>query len=681
MEDVVKDIVRVAGTPVGSEIFSTLALFVISLAVILILRYYLPLRTTPAYLLVPIFFALALPTSIVFLVPIDLASNAGTDDGNRGIWLPGRVLLVSWRITYWLTFVLTWFILPILAEFSDAGYREMSARMWYSLRANAKYQAIVFGSGILGLIYVFVTAGASPMSLKGLLMALAYVWGLLLAIYLMGHGLVAIPRYLFRKANISGSLRAIQIQAPKVHERMEDAMEKLEALEAQVVILNKRKTGTAKVFQEWIEELADGSQLSESRPRGTRRMSTPNVSAPTVITENYLADLTRSLDRARHTRIRYIDEWYRLIQNAVATQAILDSAASQNLEIGKSSPRASVFERFTIFTPYTRYLYYYHIVPLLRYALGCFLALASFCIIWSEIIKSAFPSLSIISKTVVHHPGSSVGKIGFSGQAIAATWIFYMCTAALTSLTSVPTWRSRALVRRNTAYESAFWYAMQVARLSVPLSYNFMTFLDEEIYKKTVFFQFLGKLINLTPLGKWFDYLFPIFVLFPVCATLFNLYGRVKGWLGFGLLEDDEDENTSGYGTGSWREGRDLIERELGGDGSLNRGRSPLSRSPMPPPGGRVPYSSAGLGTRPAASRPSASTLQPEDVDEGFFGGLAHRMKNTVDTFETPEFISHIKKPKWMSGDNGAPGPARGSSFTRLFGGGRDDEGGGRVRL
>ena len=133
-----KDIVRVAGTPVGSEIFSALALVVISLAVILILRYYLPLRTTPAYLLVPIFFALALPTSIIFLVPIDLASNAGTDDGNRGIWLPGRVLLVSWRITYWLTFVLTWFILPILAEFSDAGHREMSARMWYSDRKSTR---------------------------------------------------------------------------------------------------------------------------------------------------------------------------------------------------------------------------------------------------------------------------------------------------------------------------------------------------------------------------------------------------------------------------------------------------------------------------------------------------------------------------------------------------------------
>lgn len=91
----------VEASPVGSQIFAGLALLVISLIVLLILRYYLPLRTTPAYLLVPIFFALSLPASIVLLVPIDLASSAkGQDLESRGIWLPDRILLVSWRITY-----------------------------------------------------------------------------------------------------------------------------------------------------------------------------------------------------------------------------------------------------------------------------------------------------------------------------------------------------------------------------------------------------------------------------------------------------------------------------------------------------------------------------------------------------------------------------------------------------
>lgn len=98
-----------SSSPVGSAIFSAFALLIVSLIVLLILRHFLPLRTTPAFYLVPIFFALWLPSIVVLLVPIDLASSATTrDEATRGIWLPERVILVSWRIAYWLTFALTW---------------------------------------------------------------------------------------------------------------------------------------------------------------------------------------------------------------------------------------------------------------------------------------------------------------------------------------------------------------------------------------------------------------------------------------------------------------------------------------------------------------------------------------------------------------------------------------------
>jgi hypothetical protein len=102
--------------PVGSSIFFSVALLVICFLVLLLLRYYLPLRSTPEYVLLPVFLALALPSSIILLVPIDLASHAVAEDETaRGVWLPDRALLVSWRISYWLTFILTWFVWPASA--------------------------------------------------------------------------------------------------------------------------------------------------------------------------------------------------------------------------------------------------------------------------------------------------------------------------------------------------------------------------------------------------------------------------------------------------------------------------------------------------------------------------------------------------------------------------------------
>ncbi|AEO57720.1 hypothetical protein MYCTH_2304247 [Thermothelomyces thermophilus ATCC 42464] len=707
------------------------ALFCISVVVLLILRHYLPLRTTPAFLLVPVFFALWLPASMVLLVPIDLASSAMTDNIDaRGIWLDERTLRVSWRITYWLTFALTWFILPILGEYSDSGYREPKAKLLDSLRANAQYYGIVFGSGALGLIYVLISYGHFSESLKSTVMALAYCWGLILVIYLMGHGLVSIPRRLFRNANISGRLRRIQAQAPKIYEKMEDSIVDVEDLELQVAELSRRKGGSASLFQDWIEELADMTNLPESPPgRASILRGSGNPSPlPNVITAKYLAELTRRLVRAKHARSRYVSEWNRLLEDAVKTQAILDSAASKKLDFGRASPHAGFWDRHTIFTPYTRYLFHYHFVPYLQIALAAVLSLASVCIVWSELVKGLFPQLSVIRYSVVHHQVAGKGQVGFAGQVIAALWMVYMCAAALISITEVKVWRGRALVRRNTAHESAFWYASQVARLSVPLTYNFMTFLGV-IYRDTVFYDFLGQLINLTPLGKWFDYLFPAFILLPVCATLFGLYGRVKRVVSFGVVdaldneeeEDDVADRGSSAAFGAWREGRDLIERELngtlaavrarradvvnssgGGNGRTGRSAPVLSiprAGQTPTPFGTSP--AAGSAATPSRSRRAQANTSTRTVgraeplpadegdDENFFEALGHRVKNTIDTLDTPKWLQDlgqgIKKPKWMGGHEGQSGSGShnvgrggGADIRRWFGGGNDE---GRIRL
>lgn len=109
---------------IGSDVFAILSIPTISLLVLLLLRHYLPLRSTPAYLLVPVFLAVALPISIILLVPIDLASSSRIEDeAARGIWLPTGVLLVGWRISYWLTFSLTWYV--VKPRIPDEHGREM----------------------------------------------------------------------------------------------------------------------------------------------------------------------------------------------------------------------------------------------------------------------------------------------------------------------------------------------------------------------------------------------------------------------------------------------------------------------------------------------------------------------------------------------------------------------------
>ncbi|KAF1925522.1 uncharacterized protein M421DRAFT_423615 [Didymella exigua CBS 183.55] len=683
----------------GSTAFFVFSLLSICGLVLLLLRYYLPLRTTPAHVVVPVFLAIALPASIVVLLPIDLASSAGTDtDGARGIWLSDTVVYKSWRIVYWLTFALTWAILPLLGEYCDSGYREPRARVLYALRSNGRYWAIMLGCGVVGSVYLIWYNGFELDTFKSLAMALAYTWGLILGIYLMGHGLVAFPRSLFRYASISGRLKKTQGQAPKLHEKLVEALEKLDQCEHQVVQLKQRKNSTAKEFQEWIDELADKGSLPESRAGTVGHSSASTI--PPVITERYLADLTRKLKRARHAKNRFENEWDIIVRNAIRTQAILDSKGSQRLEFNSlacPSPQ-HWHSHLSILTPYTRYILHVHIIPALTYFTWFVTILASISIVWSECVREIQEigghKLSIIGWTVVHRSSSSRSQIGFGGQVIAASWLCYMCICAFYSLTEVKIWGNRALVRRNTYQESATWYGLQVAKLTVPLSYNFLTMTDKPIWSETMFHKFLGRLIDLSPLGKNFSAFFPIFILVPVFATAFGLYGKVRNICGFGdLLEDEEDESGAYAGSGSWREGRALIEREIQGSSGNVLGlssRNDASTSLLSERYTDNTVSAAGgpsniadmvsnapaPRTRPARSRP----IVEDDEDSGnFFENFANRVKNT---FDSTDFT--ITRPAWMGGDDEvdagrrARGADSGNGFLSLFGG-RAEEG--RVRL
>nr|OQO20679.1 hypothetical protein B0A51_11039 [Rachicladosporium sp. CCFEE 5018] len=665
-----------ASTSIGSDIFALLSLLVISIGVLLLLRHYLPLRTTPGYLLCPVFLALALPCSIILLVPIDLASSSpgATDDRHRGVWLPEAVVLTTWRITYWLTFVLTWFILPFLGEYCDSGFLDTRARVLYSLRSNALYQLITFGTALAGLVYFILSNGFRGQSIKGLVMALAYAWGLVLAIGLMGHGLVALPRRVWRNARVGDRLRNLQAQAPRTKDRLDDAVEELGGLEDTVMQLRQRKTGMGKEMQEWVEELAE----TASTPRSAAsRPSNPTL--PAVVTERYLADLTRKLKRARHKKARFTSEWSALCLHAKHTQTILDASSSKTLP--STRPANALLPN--LLTPALRYHLHATFLPYARLALSYALAAASVFLIFSELISPFLPQTSIISLTIAPH--SAKAGLTFPSQLLAAAWLLYMQLSTLSTLSTLRVWGNRALVPRATYPESATWYAIQVAKLTVPLSYNFITMLPRDLLLRTQFYQFLGKLINLTPLGEGFSKVFPCFILLPVLATAFNLYGRIGRAVGLeGLGDEDEaDGQGSGFGTGGWRQGKALIDAELqrhdASSASLGlearAGSLDLpSRSDAP----LLPSSTADASatrTRDARREFNAITNQEEDGEGAdgsrhFYQDFGERVKNTFEGVERPEWF---KTPAWLG-----PEGDGGSALKRWFGGRAED---GRLRL
>lgn len=587
-------------------------------------------------------------------------------------------------------------VLPLLGEYADAGHRHSRTRLIYSFRSNIRYQLIVLACLVVGLLYLLFSTNVKIGNPKALVMALAYAWGLILAIYLMGHGLVALPRRLFRGASISGRMKQYEAHAPSVHDRLTESIDELNLLEGQVLQLMRRKNGLSTDFQEWIEELGDTSNLSESQAGQLAAESASVLSVPTVVTERYLADLTRRLKRARHKRIRFIEEWDYLMLQVKCTKAILGARSSRKLEANELPCQSSILSKFCFLPSSVRYHLHANVIPAGRVGLSGILALASVCVIWSEMFKTK-SSLCIVGLSIVHLRKSAEGEIGFAGQVTASFWLLYMCIAALASIHEVKIWGNRALVRRHTYAESACWYACQVAKLTVPLAYNFVTFLDPEIHENTAFYSFLGNLINLTPLGTGFSRFFPIFILIPVLATTFNLYSRLRAVAGFGSFMDDDGGafNTS-------QDGRALIERELQSTsaGANVVGLSTRDTSPDRLHTPRTPQERHRLLDQPlTAGNPGIGRshgrkniaarreLEASEDNSNIFSDFAHRVKNTIESTNRPAWMKAldtnggINRPKWLGGIDGnteSTGRAPVNGLGRWLGGRPDD---GRLRL
>lgn len=173
---------------------------------------------------------------------------------------------------------------------------------------------------------------------------------------------------------------------------------------------------------------------------------------------------------------------------------------------------------------------------------------------------------------------------------------------------------------------------------------------------------FLGRNINLTPLGSGFNAWFPLFILLPVLFTLFGLYDKVKGVLGLGdfggwIIDDDEDEDRGEIV--SVVEGRGILKRELGLRGSSAPGRTRTTAR-------------RALGTeRVVRAAYTDDDLDSDEGGENFFISTGNRLwnsiSNKVDDLRTEGvggqvdnedeeggLLGRIQRPKWMKrGDSG----------------------------
>lgn len=530
-----------------------------ALITLLGIRRYTRLCETPSYVLVPLFFAVYIPCSIVVLVPIDIVSSSKHSKSTASFYLPKEVRLALWRIIYWLAFILTWAILPMLQSYVDSGYRTKARKFQDAVSVNLKFQLAMLVTAVTGLAaYAFLsTTVLTYSSVEAIVMALSHSYALVIALWLMGHGLVNIPRRCWIEAAPAAKLKGLYLSATLANDTIADAHAEYANVAAEILALPQvYKEGRHRT---WILELVETVEAGPGVPLNTDlRQAVASHSRRgridrSMINERYLARLLSRFQTARNLLIRYDADWQKLLWEA----SILEDITAPSLDATKPVFRY----RRTLLPPPTARLYYTTVKPFLQRSLSVFLIILTVVLIWSELAQETI--FSIVNFAVSH-------TFGLTQQCVSWLFLGYMCTAAFSSLTRIRVFQYYALVYRHTDYSSLLFYAMYACRLTVPLSYNYITLISS---RGSVFEDFLGKSINFTPLGMYFNYWMPRFILVPIVVSFFQFYDRI-----FGLVEEDNrsrgsligDEEVSGYDSAYGEvdeddaaEGRELINRAL----------------------------------------------------------------------------------------------------------------------
>ncbi|CAI5756138.1 unnamed protein product [Candida verbasci] len=490
----------------------------------------------PLYLTIPITLAVFIPLSIIFLLPLDyIGFNYNLNNNNNNLWfsLSNNIILLLWKLNYWITFLLTWLILPFLQEFFKSGQISTIGKIKDSIISNLKYQIILIGIFIICIIYLYFEIGLNFTSLKLMVIAVSHLYSLILATWLMGHGLISIPRIKWIQGSNIKNLNYNYLKIPKILDELEDL--KMNLKDDILTILKLQRNLNIDdedfIYRDYILNLYNKIPIDLKNQVEKQYLHDTSNIERNEINENFLIKLSSQFNLNLHKLIGTESDFNLIVNKIVKLEDILNSITFKRLNFRTESNRVLINSKFNFY-------YWYYIYPISARLFSILLGLFSIIILESEFFHSTKYSLIqiIINKV------SSSPTIQFFTML---TLFSYILISSLNSLTKLKIFNIYNLVAFKSDPISVCWYTTYIARLTIPLSYNFLTLF---IIRKSNFENWYGQSIHLTGLFNYLNNWLPRLILIPVLLAIFNVYEKLKKKLGFNNFYDswiefnDEDE-------------------------------------------------------------------------------------------------------------------------------------------
>ena len=588
--------------------------------------------------------------SIVALVPIDVWA-ALTGAGRRTTDAVGTL----WAAAYWTTQALTWGVIPIAAGMADAGDFTAWGRFKTSLRDSAFYYGALTAAALAGLALLLASGRLAWRGLPGLVMVLVNAYGLVAVVLLLGHGLVAIPRSLWRASFPARRLRTHYWRVAHAADELKAA-----ATEAQAVATVVEATVQPLPRRDPLRPLADDVRAhAEASASPFKPSAAPRDVAGRVRLDNLtdadldyacdgaagLAALKRRVTRAAGAYAGARAAYSLAVADALGAEAQASggggggggggghtstTAGRLSMLDGEPGPSTTPLAGLAAAWAVAR--------PWALRASAAAAATLGFLIIWSEatLATGTHPDLSPFSHAIhaaigggagagANGTATSGGSSELAAQALVGAPLAYAAAAAYRSLFALGVFPFYRVVPGATGPRSLLANAGAVTRFAAPLAYNYLhviRMVDDAGGKggapPTVFARKMAPAMRDVPLlGASFNTWFPAVVALYALALCLDVAGsvaravlpaRYAGFADSGDGEGGSGEGGGGEAGAAVERGRALVREEASAAGRGEALGSALAATIV---GGLPPVAGGGGGGgQAAAASPARSETE-----------------------------------------------------------------------
>ena len=479
-------------------------------------------------------------------------------------------LLYIWRVVYWTSQALTWLVLPVMQSYANAG----DFSPWGKVKTALYENALFYGSYLLifGILIVYVAVkGISRLdfdSLKTIGITASNTWGMILLVFLLGYGLVEIPRQIFNAGTKGYRLEKVYFDIEKLSSEKNDAEESVREAYRDVEELEASLRGghpfrarvqmmKDKFPARVVEELEGrrgrrGRGLVDSQSESLRDSDAANLGPAS---EKALVRLHRQVIVSLQALHRTQAQWAALVRHALHLEEVVKN---ENMPIGASrefvrsfSPSRSSLEA-AICTPTVEWYWECRCKRPLLKVLAVLMAIMTAFIVWSECtFFSTSPTLSIAA-IFVHKAAQHANYVYIHLSSLLV--ILYMSLCAYYTVFRLKIYSYYHLdPNGQTDANSLLFAAMLLCRLTPPLSLNFLGMIhldshvaqDTDAKEETAFTTLMGHLDLVPFISSGINVYFPIAILLLCLGTYFRLGTRLLHQLGIEQFLAADDDMTA----------------------------------------------------------------------------------------------------------------------------------------